>query len=109
MTHAVTRTSPLENHNSHAFVNVLLEVERPSSEELAPYPRGERYRRLRANAEEHRSQLQHWIDRHDLSDEVRAVSPATGFNLLFVQCTAHAAQELAHAPGVVEVLSTDDE
>ena len=39
-------------------VDVLLEVERPSVEELAVYPRDERYRRLRANTEAHRNQLE---------------------------------------------------
>lgn len=96
------------NHHQPDLVSVLLEVERPSSAELAPYSRGERYRRLRANTEAHRAELEHWIDRHNLGDEVVAVSPATGFNLLFVQCTAHAAQELANAPGVVDVLTTND-
>lgn len=100
------RLSP-SNHHSADLVSVLLEVERPSAAELAPYSRGERYRRLRANTEAHRAELQHWIDRHDLSNEVMTVSPATGFNLLFVQCTPHAAQELVNAPGVVEVLSAN--
>jgi hypothetical protein len=103
-----TSLPPTSNHHPATdLVNVLLEVERPSSAELAPYSRGERYRRLRANTEAHRARLQHWIDRHNLSDEVLAMSPATGFNLLFVQCTPHAAQELANAPGVVDVLSSD--
>ncbi|GIK75059.1 MAG: hypothetical protein BroJett021_40470 [Chloroflexota bacterium] len=102
-----TSLSPTSNHHPTDLISVLLEVERPSSAELAPYSRAERYRRLRANTEAHRARLQHWIDRHNLSDEVLAVSPATGFNLLFVQCTPHAARELANAPGVVDVLSAD--
>jgi len=104
----VTALPRTANHRPADLVSVLLEVERPSSAELAPYSRGERYRRLRANTEAHRTELQHWIDRHNLSDEVMAVSPATGFNLLFVQCTPRAAQELAKAPGVVEVLPTKE-
>lgn len=107
MTNATTM-SPTSNHHKTDLVRVLLEVERPSSAELAPYSRGERYRRLRANAELHRSELQQWIDRHDLRDEVMVVSPATGFNLLFVQCTPRAARELANAPGVVEVLPAEE-
>lgn len=96
-----------ERDLSH-FVEVILEVERPSTEELAHYSRGERYRRLRANTEAHRTQLQHWIERQRLEQEVVRVSPATGFNLLFVTCTPHAAQALAQAPGVVEVLFEAD-
>jgi hypothetical protein len=90
------------------MVNVVLEIERPSVEELAAYPRDERYRRLRANTEAHRHQLKGWIDRQRLTDEVATVSPATGFNLLFIKCTTNAAQALAHAPGVVEVMYADD-
>ncbi|HQY90964.1 MAG: hypothetical protein WAU00_10865 [Caldilinea sp.] len=90
------------------IVDVMLEVERPSVEELACYPRDERYRRLRANTEAHRNQLEGWIELQHLTSEVMAMSPATGFNLLFVKCTPHAAQELARAPGVVDVLPAGD-
>lgn len=109
MTQADSHPSLAETDTGRPLVNLLLEVERPTSEDLAPYSRGERYRRLRANTEAHRSELEQWIARHHLSDEVCTVSPATGFNLLFVQCTPHAARELAHAPGVVEVVSTEME
>ncbi|HAJ35609.1 MAG TPA: hypothetical protein DCL15_07935 [Chloroflexi bacterium] len=90
------------------MVNVVLEIERPSTDELAAYPRDERYRRLRANTEAHRRQLTGWIDMQHLADEVALISPATGFNLLFVKCTPNAAQALAHAPGVVDVMYTND-
>lgn len=90
------------------MVNVVLEIERPPADELAAYPRDERYRRLRANTEAHRRQLKGWIDMQRLTDQVALLSPATGFNLLFVKCTPNAAQALAHAPGVVEVMYTDD-
>lgn len=101
------------NHNrpttdASQMVNVVLEIERPSAEELADYPRDERYRRLRANTEAHRHQLKGWLDRQRLTDEVAAMSPATGFNLLFVKCTTNAAQALAHAPGVIDIMYTDD-
>ncbi len=109
MTESNSHASPAENHTSRQWVDLLLEVERPTSEELAPYSRGERYRRLRANTEAHRSALEQWIARRQLSDEVCTVSPATGFNLLFVQCTPHAARELANAPGVVDILSAEME
>lgn len=90
------------------MVNVVLEIERPPTDELEAYPRDERYRRLRANTEAHRRQLKGWLDTQHLTDEVALMSPATGFNLLFVKCTPHAAQALAHAPGVVEMMYTDD-
>ena len=90
------------------LVNVVLEIERPPAEELAGYPRDERYRRLRANTEAHRHQLEGWLDRQRLTDEVAAMGPATGFNLLFVKCTTNAAQALAHAPGVIDMMVTDD-
>jgi hypothetical protein len=106
MTQKRSHPSPVEATPAQPLVDLLLEVERPSSEELAPYSRGERYRRLRANTEAHRGELEAWIAHHQLSDEVRTVSPATGFNLLFVQCTPHAARELAHAPGVIDILSS---
>lgn len=106
MTQKSSHPSPVEAKPAQPLVDLLLEVERPSSEELAPYSRGERYRRLRANTEAHRGELEAWIAHHQLSDEVRTVSPATGFNLLFVQCTPHAAQALASAPGVIDVLSS---
>jgi len=90
------------------LINVVLEVERPPADELATYPRDERYRRLRAATEAHRSELASWLEQQRLTDEVATMSQATGFNLLFVKCTTRAAQELAHAPGVVDVMITDD-
>ena len=103
---ANTTLAPHVNHQP--MVNVMVEVERPSAEELAAYPRGERYRRLRANTEAQRNKLKGWLERQHLADEVMTLSPATGFNLLFIKCTPHAAQALAQAPGVVEVLFAGD-
>lgn len=108
MNHSPPDETATPEHDLSHFVDVILEIERPSTEELAPYSRGERHRRLRANTEAHRAQLQHWIERQRLEKEVVRVGPATGFNLLFVTCTPHAAQALAHAPGVVEVLFDAD-
>lgn len=108
MTSATASKRTVGKGDRREMVNVLLEVERPSVDELAPYPRGERYRRLRDNTEAHRTKLESWIERHNLSDEVVTMSTATGFNLLFVKCTPHAAEELARAPGVLEVMLTDD-
>ena len=82
----------------------VVEVERPSSAELAAYTRGERYRLLRANTETHRTNLETWLETQELCGEVGAVRAGTGFNLIFVECTPHVAAQLVHAPGVVDVL-----
>lgn len=108
MNRTVTSNRSRPTADASQMVNVVLEVERPSAEELADYPRDERYRRLRANTEAHRHQLEGWLARQRLTDEVATMSPATGFNLLFVKCTTNAAQALAHAPGVIDIMVTDD-
>lgn len=108
MSHTLTTNDTAPLSDLAQMVNVVLEIERPPADELAAYSRDERYRRLRANTEAHRRLLKGWIDTQRLTDEVALLSPATGFNLLFVKCTPHAAQALAHAPGVVEVMYTDD-
>lgn len=108
MSRTLITNDPALGRDPAQMVNVVLEIERPAADELANYPRDERYRRLRANTEAHRHQLERWIDRQHLTDEVAAMSPATGFNLLFVKCTSHAAQALAHAPGVIDVMYADD-
>lgn len=108
MNHILTADERAPTNAPAPMINVMLEVERPPTDELEGYPRDERYRRLRANTEAHRRQLQGWIDKQQLTDEVALMSAATGFNLLFVKCTPHAAQALAHAPGVIEMMYTDD-
>lgn len=108
MNRKIAQDSVAANGVKPAFVNVLLKVERPSPEELTHYSRKERYQLLRANAEAQRKQLQQWIAMHNLSDEVRSVSQATGFNMLFVECTPHAAQEMLQAPGVIDVMPVEE-
>ncbi|BAM00779.1 MULTISPECIES: hypothetical protein [Caldilinea] len=107
MNRKVAQDSAAANGVKPPFVNVLLKVKRPAPEELTHHSRKERYQLLRANAEAQREQLQQWIATHNLSDEVRSVSPATGFNMLFVECTPHAAQALLQAPGVIDVMPVD--
>lgn len=82
----------------------VVEVERPSSAELAAYTRAERYRMLRANTEAHRTQLENWLEMQDLGSEVGDMRAGTGFNLIFVECTPHVAEQLVLAPGVIDVL-----
>jgi hypothetical protein len=90
------------------WVNVMIEVERPSIKEADGVTRSERYKRLKANADMRRNELQSWIVRNGLADEVTAMGEATAFNLFFIRCTPHAAAELTHAPGVVSVMLADD-
>ena len=108
MNRTVTSNRSRPTADASQMVTVVLEIERPPAEELASYPRDERYRQLRANTEARRHQLEGWLDRQRLTDEVAAMSPATGFNLLFVKCTTNAAQALAHAPGVVDIMYTEE-
>ena len=81
----------------------MVELERPSSGELAAFDRGQRYRVLQANTATHREQLQHWIAAEGLCAEVIGVSDPTAFNILFVRCTPEAARSLEHAPGVIAI------
>jgi len=90
------------------WVNVLVEIEQPSPAALTRSHRGERYRRLRENADQQRRQLETWIAYAGLGDAVRSVGEATAFNLLFVQCTPEAAAALTHAPGVVGVMPAEN-
>ena len=85
------------------WVQVMLTIDRPAPERLAGYDRKEKFDILLENAQRKRIQLLQWIQEHDLADEVARIGAPTSFNLLFVQCTIHAAAQLAHAPGVVDI------
>ncbi len=87
-------------------VNALVTLDRPLSANLAECDRGDKYAILLDNTQQQRSQLLHWIEDHGLADEVLRVGASTTFNLLFVCCTRHAADQLAQAPGVKEVTIT---
>lgn len=82
----------------------VVEVERPSSADLAAYTRAERYRILCANTEAHRAQLENWLETQDLWREVGDLRAETGFNLIFMECTPNVAKQLVRAPGVIDVL-----
>jgi len=97
---------PSDNHSDDAvdWVQVMLTIERPSPASLAGCTRHEKFDILLKNAERQRMQLLAWIQAHGLADEVLHIGPPTSLNLLFVQCTSHAAAELAHVPGIVDVV-----
>ena len=65
-------------------------------------------RRLRDNAQRHRAELQAWIAREGLEDEVRDLGDALAFDLLFVTATPQGAAALNRAPGVVAVRAATD-
>lgn len=90
------------------MINVMVTLERPSSEELANYNRGQKYELLRQNVTQTRERLVQWIEEQCLSKEVARVGEPTVFNALFVTCTPGAAELLAQAPGVVSVTPTGD-
>jgi len=70
--------------------------------------RGERYCRLRDNAQRHREELEAWIASEGLQGEVKDVGDALAFDLLFVTATPQAAAALNRAPGVVAVRPAND-
>ena len=78
---------------------------RPNQEKVS---RSERYRRLRANAQRHRDELQAWIASEGLEGEVKDMGDALAFDLLFVTATPQGAEALNRAPGVVAVRPATD-
>lgn len=89
--------------NAANWVQVMVTIDRPNAESLVGCNRKEKFDILLENAQRQRTQLLQWIQEHDLADEVVRIGAPTSFNLLFVQCTPHAALQLAHAPGVVDI------
>lgn len=85
------------------WVQVMVTIERPSPASLAACNRQEKFDILLKNAQHQRTLLVQWIQAHNLADEVLRIGPPTSLNLLFVQCTSHAAAQLAHVPGVVDI------
>ena len=103
------------NHNQYRndpelspWIKVMVEIERPTSAALEGLDRGERYRTLKQNAREHKVELEHWLEEKGLCEEILHISEATTFNILFVHCTPDAAEAIAHAPGVIEVLPAEE-
>jgi hypothetical protein len=90
------------------MVTVMLTLERPSSEELRDYGRGEKYSVLKSNASEIRSQLLEWMRERGMDEDVARVGEPTVFNTLFVTSTKVVAKELRHAPGVAKVQPAEE-
>ncbi len=90
------------------WIKVMVEVERPAPATLEGLNRGERYRALKQNASEHKVELEQWLESEGLCEKILHISDATTFNILFVHCTPDAAEAIAHAPGVIEVLPTEE-
>lgn len=90
------------------WVKVMVAIDRPSSEVLAHYDRRQKLQILEENAQQQRKALVQWINEHGMAAEVAKIGAPTSLNVLFVQCTPHVAQELAGAPGVINVTLADD-
>jgi hypothetical protein len=90
------------------MITVMLTLERPSSEQLSHYDRGQKYAALKSSASEIRDRLMKWIDKEGLSQDVARVGEPTAFHTLFVTSTLTAAQQLSRAPGVLGVAPTGD-
>lgn len=86
----------------------LVTLERFPSDELTGYNRRGKYRILQDHITKLRVKLADWIDEHGISDEVAEVGKATAFNLLFVRCTENAAAILRNAPGIIDIVLTED-
>jgi hypothetical protein len=85
------------------WLNVMVEFSHSNSYDQELLSRGERYRRLKDNAERHRQELEAWIASAGLEDKVKDVGDALAFDLLFATVTPEAAAALKEAPGVVAV------
>ena len=90
------------------WVKVMVGIDRPTSEVLAQYDRRQKLKILEENAQQQRQALIHWINEHGLAAEVARIGAPTSLNVLFIQCTPHVAQELACAPGVLNVTLAED-
>jgi hypothetical protein len=97
----------MESRYESSMLTFMLTLERPSGEQLRHRERGQRYSLLKQSASEIRERLVEWIDENGLTTDVVRVSEPTVFNTLFVTSTPRAAEQLSHAPGVVDVAPTE--
>ena len=97
-----------EGDYSSKMHDYLVTLERLPSTELTEYNRREKYRILQDYITKLRAKLTDWIDEHGISDEIAEVGKATAFNLLFVRCTENAAAILRNAPGIIDIVLTED-
>jgi hypothetical protein len=87
----------------------MVKIERPPAEELAKYPRDERYDHLRHAAEHIRVTLLEWVEAHGIGNEVARIERATVFDLLFMVATPHAAMLVREAPAVIAIAPADSD
>jgi len=98
---AVPAFAGLEQHET--LVKVLLTLEHPAPEQLTTLDRSARYQTSMARATAQRQAIQEWLESRGLVSEIVRMGAANTFNILFICCTPRAAQQLQHAPGVVDV------
>lgn len=90
------------------MINVMVTLRRPAPEDLNKYNRAEKFRILKENSAKLRMDLIDWIEDQGLSKEVTRIGEPTVFNALFVGCTSRVADRLRQAPGVVDVVPTEE-
>ena len=90
------------------MLDLMLTLERPTSESLNGMNRGEKHKTLTKNSEQLRTELLDWLAAEGLANQVETVGEATTFNTLFVKTTPYVAQMIGHAPGVKEIAVTND-
>lgn len=88
---------------SGRWLDVIVEFAHSPADEDEQLPRSERYRRMHADAQRHRQQLEAWIEGEGLADEIKDIGETTAFDLLFVKVTPQAASALRRAPDVIAV------
>jgi len=96
------------SHARSDWVKVMVQLDRPPADALAQCNRVEKLKILKQNAQRQRTDLVYWIEEHGLSPEVAKIGVPTTLNLLFIQCTPHAAEVLVQAPGVTAVMLADE-
>ncbi len=92
---------------SGQWLNVMVEFARTPAADDQNLTRGELVRRRRADAQQHRQELEAWLQREGLAGGVKLFGEATVFDLLFATVTPQVADALHHAPHVVAVVPAD--
>jgi catechol 2,3-dioxygenase-like lactoylglutathione lyase family enzyme len=85
-----------------------VQLDRPSSEQLAHYSRGEKVQILTKTTEDARTHLLEWLREQGLSHYVSHVGESNAFSTLFIEGAPQLANSLSQAPGVVEVSTAGD-
>jgi hypothetical protein len=88
------------------WLNVLVELTQPQSEQLANLDRSQRYTLLAARTRQQRAELEMWLDAEEFDDQVLSIGEMEAMGMLLIQCTPTVAAHLAEAPGVAGVAVT---